>query len=172
MSAEDPSLQSAPPPDAQEAPYLRREKDGHVTYLPEGDGKPVPECRVVRCLPWSLPDQYVSILDKEGNQVRLFRSLDEVPASCREVVTEELAAQYFVPRIDRVRRVDDSFDVLIWVVDTDSGPVEFQVKHDEDIRVLDNHRVIIGDHRGMLFEIPCLEKLDELSRGLVEDRLA
>jgi hypothetical protein len=172
MKTDHPSPQPGAPPVAEDGPRLRRERDGHVTYLPGGDAEPVPECRVVRCFPWSLPDRYVSIRDKDGNEVRLFRSLDEVPEACRDVVVEELGAQDFVPRIDRVRQIDDTFDVLIWIVDTDCGAVEFQVKHDEDIRVLDENRVVIRDHRGMLFEIPNLELLDEHSRGLVEDRLA
>ena len=49
--------------------------------------------------------------------------------------------------------------------------MEFQVRYDEDVRPLGENRVVIKDHKGMLFEIPNLEALDETSWALVEDRL-
>ena len=134
--------------------------------------EPVRDAHVARCFPWSLPDRYLSIRDKDGNELHLFGSIDEVPEASRQVVMEELAAQEFVPRILRVHEIDDSFDIIIWKADTDCGPVEFQVKHDEDIRLLGDNYVIIKDHSGMLFEVPDLDALDEKSRALIEDRLS
>lgn len=84
---------------------------------------------------------------------------------------EELHAEELVPKILRVHDIDDTFEITVWKVDTDRGPVEFQVKDDEDIRPLSEHTISIKDHSGMLFEIRDLRSLDERSRALVEDWL-
>ncbi|MBN1344904.1 MAG: DUF1854 domain-containing protein [Phycisphaerae bacterium] len=152
-------------------PKLKREQDGKLTFFP-GDGRaPTKDCRIARCFPWTEPDRFISIRDKEGNELHLFGSIENVPAESRGVVEDELRAQEFVPRIRRVHAIDDTFEIMIWKADTDRGPVEFQVKDDEDIRVLGDDYVVVKDHTGMLFEIPDLRSLDERSRGLVEDRL-
>jgi hypothetical protein len=152
-------------------PKLQREQDGKLTFYP-GDGRdPIKDCRIARCFPWTEPDRFLSVRDKDGNELHLFGSIDNVPDESREVVEDELRAQEFVPKIRRVHEIDDTFEVMIWKVDTDRGPAEFQVKDDEDIRVLEGDYVVIKDHTGMLFEIPDLAGLDDRSQGLVEDRL-
>ncbi len=158
--------------DAGRAPSLQREQNGHLTFLPSDGREPVANCRVARCFPWSLPDEFISVRDKDGNEVHLFRSIEDVPDDSRRILMDELLAQEFVPKILRVHEIDDTFDILVWKADTDHGPVEFQVKDDEDIRPISENRLVIKDHAGMLFEIPDLEVLDEHSRGLVEDRLS
>ena len=152
-------------------PRLQREPNGQLTFLPGGDQPAISDCRVARCFPWSLPDQFISVRDNDGNEVHLFASLEGVVAASRRLLLAELAAQEFIPRIQRVHDIDDTFDILIWKVDTDRGRMEFQVRYDEDVRPLGENRVVIKDHKGMLFEIPNLEALDETSRALVEDRL-
>jgi len=160
------------PTEGTPQPDLRRESNGHLTFVP-GDGqKPVKECRVARCFPWSMPERFISIRNKDGNELHLFDSIEDVPEGCRPVVTEELGAQEFVPRILRVHEIDDTFEIIVWKADTDRGPVEFQVKDDEDVRALTDDCIVIRDHTGMLFEIPDIGELDERSRALVEDRLS
>ena len=172
MTTTEPIPMTETPIEGTSPPDLRRESDGHLTFA-FGDGrKPVKECRVARCFPWSMPERFISIRDKDGNELHLFGSIDDVPEGCRPVVTEELGAQEFVPKILRVHEIDDTFEIIVWKADTDRGPVEFQVKDDEDVRALTDDCVVIRDHAGMLFEIPDLNALDEKSRALVEDRLS
>ncbi len=158
--------------DPDTRPHLRRGENGGVTFLPPAGGEPIHDCRVARCFPWSLPSEFFSVRDKDGNELHLFDTLQDVPEDSRDVLIEELAAEEFVPQIRSIREIDDTFEILIWKAQTDRGPVEFQVKDDEDIRLLEDNSVVIKDHAGMLFEIPDLAALDETSRALVEDRLS
>jgi carbon monoxide dehydrogenase subunit G len=102
----------------------------------------------------------------------LVRSLDDVEPQTRRVIEEELAAQEFIPRITAVTSVDDQFDVMAWQVETDRGPIELQIKGREDIRQLDDGRVVIKDHAGGMFEVADVSALDPRSRLLVEDQLS
>ncbi len=172
MDTETSMTTAATASDGRAMPRLLREPDGKLTLVPDGGGQSVSDCRVARCFPWSLPDRFLSVRDKDGNELHLFGSLDEVPDGTRQVLIDELAAQEFVPKILRVHEIDDSFEIVVWQADTDRGPVEFQVKDDEDIRVLGDSQVLVKDHNGMLFEIPNLEAMDEASRTLIEDRLS
>ncbi len=155
-----------------ELPGLRREKDGRLTFVPADGAELVRDCRVVRCFPWSVAEQYISIRNPNGEEVFLLHNLEDLAEASLVLLRDELDQIDFVPRITKVYFIDDTFDVSIWRVDTNRGPIEFQVKHDEDVRLLDHARVVIRDHRGMLFEIPSLGGLDEVSRGFVEDRLS
>ena len=152
-------------------PSLRREKDGTLTFSPAGSGEAVRDCHVSRSFPWSLPFRYISIRNSEGEEQLLIPELPEAPAELRHIVEEELSAQELIPRITKIRNVDDTFDMVAWQVDTNSGAVEFQTRHDEDVRQLENNRIIFKDHCGMLFEIPALNDLDPESRAHIEERV-
>jgi len=151
---------------------LVRDLRGDLVFRTDPQAEPIAGVRVVRCFPWSLPDRYISILDKDGNELFLFRTLDEAEPETRRLIEEELQKQEFVPRITAILSVDDQFDVLAWKVQTDRGPVELQIKSTEDIRRLDEKRVLIKDHAGGLFEVPDITQLDARSRRFIEDYVA
>jgi len=151
-------------------PRLERQTNGGLMFVPAEGAKPILDCRVARCFPWSIPDRHISIRDSDGNELHLFGSIQDVPEHSRELVIEELAAQEFIPKILRVHEINDTFEILIWKAETDRGPIEFQVR-DEDIRTLGDNHVVIKDDTGILFDVPDLGALDETSRLLIEDRL-
>lgn len=150
---------------------LERNARGQLVLHRGGAGEPIVGVRVARCFPWSLPQQYISIRDEQGNELHLFESLKQAEPQTRQIIEQELAAQEFVPAITAVERIDDAFDVMTWQVQTDRGPVELQVKSDEDVRQLADGRVLIKDHAGGLFEVRDMQRLDSRSRRLLEDHL-
>jgi hypothetical protein len=151
---------------------LRREADGTLTFSPADGSEASKDCRILRSFPWSMPFRYISIRNKEGTELLLIPELADVPDSLRKIVESELETQELIPAIHKIHSVDDTFEVVVWRVDTNSGRVEFQTRHDEDIRLLEGNRIVFRDHRGMLFEIPSLDQLDSKSRLYVEERLA
>ncbi|MAE65607.1 MAG: hypothetical protein CMJ18_15165 [Phycisphaeraceae bacterium] len=151
--------------------HLQRNEQGDLVLERPGES-PVTPVRVVRCFPWSMPDRYISVRDPEkGVELALIVDPATVDERTRRLIDEELAAQDFVPRITKVERVDDRFEVTAWQMQTDRGAVELQIKSSDDIRYLEDRRVLFRDHAGGLFEIPDLAALDEQSQQLVEDRM-
>lgn len=149
--------------------HLRRNERGQLVFQAGPQSEPIIGVRVARCFPWSMPDRYISIRNDQGDELFLFQSLDQAEPQTRRLIEEELELLQFVPQITTVESVDDQFEVMSWKVQTDRGPVELQVKHAEDIRQLDEKRVLIRDHAGGLFEVRDITKLDPRSRRFIED---
>ena len=150
---------------------LSRDQRGQLVARIGDDAEPVAGVRLARCFPWSMPDSYISIRDKDGKELQLLRSLDEVEAETRRVIGEELDAQEFVPRVQTIENIDDQAEATTWRVVTDRGPIEAQVKTNDDIRRLDENRVLIKDHAGGLLEVADVAALDPDSRQRLEDHL-
>ena len=150
---------------------LRRDERGRLVLHCAADAEPLENVRVARCFPWSLRDRYVSVRDKDGNELVLITDLAATEPETRQLIDEELAAQEFIPVITAIDAVDDSFGVMIWNVQTDRGPIELQIKTTDDIRRIDDRRVLVKDHAGGLFEIPDLAALDPKSQRLAEDHM-
>ena len=134
-----------------------------------------PDCgpvRIARCFPWTAPDEYLSIRDRDGAEACLLATRTGLTPETARLIDEELDAQEFFPRILRVTEVDDRFDVMAWNVETDRGPIELQIEHPEDIRAHDDGRVTLKDHAGGVFIVDDLSRLDPRSRRFIEDRLA
>ena len=150
---------------------LVRDSRGCLILHGGNGAKPVENVRVARCFPWSLPSRYVSIRNEDGEELCLFRSLDDATPSTRQIIEEELSVQEFVPQITAVVGIDDQTEVTVWQVETDKGPIELQVKTSDDIRRLDERRMLIKDYAGALFEIVDVTALDQKSRRLIDDQL-
>ena len=168
------TLPLPPPPPTDPAPGLirvTRDARGHLVFRC-GEAPPVENVSVARCFPWSCRTGYVSLRDAEGSEVCLLRTFAGLDPATHQLLLDELAVQEFVPRITAVRAVDDRFDVMVWQVETDRGPLELQVSHAEDIRQLPSGQVLLKDHIGGLYEVSDLGALDVQSRRFIEDRLA
>ena len=150
---------------------LRRSARGHLVLQPDADTDPIEPVRVVRCFPWSLRDRFVSIRDKDGNEVVLLKDLETIEGQTHRLVEEELASQDFIPHIEAVESVDDRMQAMTWQVRTDRGPIELQIKSTDDVRQLDDQRIAIKDHAGGMFEIVDLGALDPRSQRLVEEHM-
>ena len=150
---------------------LRRDDRGQLRLHATAEAEPIENVRVARCFPWSLRDRYVSIRDKVGNELVLITDLDQTEPDTRRVIEQELDTQEFIPVITAVDTIDDSFGVMIWNVQTDRGPIELQIKTNDDIRRIDDRRVLLKDHAGGLFEIQDVTAFDPKSLRLVEDHM-
>ncbi len=136
---------------------------GTLTLKREGHDD-IPEVRIRRAMPWSKPDQWISIRNKDGKEVHLIEDLSALPRELRVRVEGALETGSFIPTIRSIERVDVSFGFQTWTVETDRGRAEFRVQEREDIRFLDDGRFTLKDADGNLYLLPRLDKLDEASR--------
>ena len=143
---------------------IERDEAGRLVVHLAGREEPLVDVKVARCFPWSLPGHYVSILDKEGKEIALFDTLDELEGENRAIVEEELAAKVFNPIIRRVVGHKHEFGVTSITAETDRGRVTFQVRSRDDVRTLSATRALFRDADGNIYELPDLTKLDRASR--------
>jgi len=152
---------------------------GSVNGSPDGQRSsrgPSTRCRTVivrvaRCFPWSFDGRYISIRNKDNEELYLFRTLDQAESKTRKLIEHELAMQEFVPRITAVENIHDRYELMAWKVRTDRGPIELQIKTTDDIQLLDDGRIVIKDYAGSKFEVRDIESLDSRNRQLIEDHL-
>jgi hypothetical protein len=149
---------------------LLRQEDGTLALIRPG-ADPVRGVGVARCFPWTHNDSFISVRDGEGREICLIDSLSAVKPETRLVMEEELGNQEFLPVVTAVHTVEDQFDVVAWSVETDRGTIEIQVKNAEDVRQLDDGRVLIRDHAGGVFVVRDTSSLDAKSRRIVEERV-
>ena len=166
---------AAKPATAAEAPTPAGEGNGaaleSVTRNPVGQlvvrlkgGAEHVDARVARCFPWTLPDLYISIRDKDGKELCLVKTLEDLAPAGRELIREELEQKVFNPRILKVLDLKQEFGITSILAQTDRGQTTFQVRSRDDIRVLSAARALFRDADGNTYELHDLRALDAASR--------
>jgi hypothetical protein len=121
----------------------------------------------VRAFPLSDPERHIALLDSHGRELLTIDNLAELPVESRQEIAAELADRQFLPRIERVVRVQDAKEPEIWDVVTDRGPVRFLLGDSEEIRRLGPHRAILLDVHGGRYFIPDSRQLDARSQHIL-----
>lgn len=146
---------------------LTRDEEGRVMLRREGSEEPVP-VQIRRAFPWSAESEYVSIRGEDKKEILLIDRLDRHGDSIRKIVREELERHYFIPRIRKVFRIVEEFEIGIWEVETDRGRTTFRVRTRESVRLLGTKRAMIEDADGNFYEIPDLDELDPKSQEAID----
>jgi len=80
-----------------------------------------------QCFPKSMPDKYLSVLDKEGRELELIDSLSSLDEKNKKIVSHYLQFKNFRMRIKRIISVEEEFGVRVFNVETDRGERSFQM---------------------------------------------
>lgn len=123
---------------------------------------------VVRCLPLTEPDRFLSLQDEEGEEIGIIEDPSGLDPDSLRVVEEELDLGYLNAEVRRILKVIPRQGLVSWEVDTDLGPRTVYIKDRSDIRPLPDGRIILTDVYGAKYQIPALEQLDEQSRSWLE----
>lgn len=122
----------------------------------------------VRAFPIAAPNEGVSLVNADGREVAWVDVLDDLPASLRAVITEELLNRELTPVVRRIVSVSTFSTPSIWQVETDRGSTHFVLKGEEDIRRLQDGALWITDSHGIQFIVRDRHALDRRSRRLLE----
>ena len=146
----------------EECPIERitRNTIGQLVVHVKGRQDPYVEAKVARCFPWSLPETYISVRDKEGKEIALLNSADDLDAASKAVLLRELHEKMFAPKIQRVTEFKDEFGVISLTAETDRGVVTFQIRSRDDVRILSDRRALFRDADGNTYELADLNALD------------
>jgi hypothetical protein len=124
--------------------------------------------KVVRCLPLTQPDRFLSVQDDEGNEIGILGDLRELDSESRKLVEAELELYYLKAQVRAIRKVESRNGIITWDLETDLGPRTVHVRDRQHIRPLKDGRIILTDIHEAKYEIPPMETLDERSRFWLE----
>ena len=125
----------------------------------------------VRALPLSHPDQFIAFLDEDKNELGMIEDIGRLRKADRRMLKEELEKCYFMPKITKIHSIVGRFGISRWDVNTDRGPVQFDLRTRSDVQPFDDGRVLIKDIDGVRYEIPNYHRLDLNSAALVETQI-
>jgi hypothetical protein len=122
-----------------------------------------------RAFPFDDPYRYISVLDKDQNEIGIIGDLRNIEPEIRKLLEEELERKYYTPEIKAIKQVKERYGFSYWKVETDIGPLQFTVQdtYRSILRVTPT-RIFIVDMNGNRYEVPDLEALDRKSYRLIE----
>jgi hypothetical protein len=128
--------------------------------------------KIVRLFPYSHPEGWLSLQDKDGKEIGVLETLDGMPNESRSIILDELGRRYLAPRIVRLLSRKQRFDVFQWKADTDRGRVTFLTRGLRDqLQQSLSGRFAFTDVEGNRYEVVDLAALDPLSRKLLEEQM-
>ena len=122
----------------------------------------------VRAHPISAPDEGLSLVGSHGHELAWIERLSALPDGPRRVLEAELAVREFHPTLKRLISVNTFATPSTWRIETDRGEVDFVLKNEEDIRRLEEGRLLITSNHGVQLEVPDRWALDKQSKKLLE----
>lgn len=122
----------------------------------------------VRAHPISAPDEGVSLVGVHGHELAWVERVSALPDGPRRLLEAELAAREFHPVLKRLIAVNTFATPSTWRVQTDRGEVDFVLKSEEDIRRLEEGRLLITSTHGVQLQVPDRWALDKHSKKLLE----
>ena len=146
---------------------LHFEREGSRLRLRTGDDEEPREVHLFRLFPRSEPDGWISVVDEKGREIGLVRDLSKLDRETRDLVREALHRRYMVPRIERILRARERFDLVELDVRTDRGERRVLIRDArESIEMRGPSRFTITDVDGNFYDIPDAGRLDLRSRQI------
>lgn len=122
-----------------------------------------------RAFPFENKYEYISVNDKDGKEIAMIKSLDDLDELQRKYVQDELERKYFTPAIKKILSMKERFGFSYWKVMTDTGEMTFTVRDTyRSIHKIDMRHIFITDVDGNRYDIPDLESLDRKSYKKLE----
>lgn len=135
------------------------------------DGNYVRHSRVWlhRSFPFDMPLEYVSVQNKDQEELGLIRDISAFAEEEKTVLTGELERKYYTPEIKKIMTLKETRGYSFWRVITDSGELNFTVQDtSRSIARIGADRAFVFDICGNRYEIKSLSALDKNSARKLE----
>ena len=123
----------------------------------------------VRAFPIQSPEDGISIVNLDGEEVAWVDALGDVPEPIQTLIREELAAREFMPVLHEILAVTSFSTPCTWTVATDRGQTEFVLRGDEDIRRIGTEgALLIADSHGIQYLVRDQFALNAQSKKILD----
>lgn len=143
------------------------QSDHYLLRLTLADGRVIEDLEPRRLFPIRKKDTYISLLDRQEEEIALIRDLGALDASSREAVCACLATIYRIPVITKILDINETFGTLMWKVETDRGTVSFLIRGRYQTVKRIGKRFRVRDNCDNRYEILDYTALDRRSRHLL-----
>ena len=122
-----------------------------------------------RCFPFETPDEYISVLNRDGREYAMIRDLADFPQEYADIIRAELDRKYLCPEIKSIKTLKEKLGYSYWTVDTDIGVMEFTVYDTyRNIARVGGGMLVITDVDGNRYRIYDYNVLDRRSYKKIE----
>ncbi len=126
-----------------------------------------------RAFPFDMPNEYISVLDKNKKEIGFIRSLDDFDKAERLLLTTELETKYYTPVIKKILSLKEHYGFSYWKTVCDFGEKTFTLQdtYRSIIKATNadgTERIFILDVDGNRYVIPDVEALDRQSYKKIE----
>ena len=122
-----------------------------------------------RAFPFDAPEEFISVLDMDGKEYGIIRSLAEFGEGARALIQGELDRKYLSPIITKIVSLKDKLGFSYWEVETDCGKKSFTMQ--DTFRNLfhnSENGIVLTDVDGNRYMIPDVLELDPKSYRKIE----
>lgn len=125
------------------------------------------EVELAQCFPLSHPNEYFSLKDKEGQEIELIQSLNDLDNDSREIIENYQSFKSFKCKVIGIYLIEEDFGLRNFKVKTNMGDRSFQMPLDEWPKVNKDGTILFEDVFGEKFILECLEFGDKHLRPYV-----
>jgi hypothetical protein len=146
---------------------LRRDSFGKLIMTAD-DGQVHQGVSPVRAFPIQSPDEGISLVLHDGQEVAWIEALADLPPAVRQLVADELEGREFMPEILHLASVSSYATPCTWFVKTDRGDTAFTLKDEGDIRRIGAASLLVADNHGIHFLIRDMYTIDKHTRRILD----
>lgn len=139
--------------------------ENNLVNLVLSSGERIEALEPRRLFPVNFPEKYITLLNGDGDEVAVIRSLTELDEKSEECIRRSLNDYYLVPEIIKILAVSEKSGTIRWTVLTDRGEKSFDIRNrNHDIRIYKNGAVRVRDSDDNRYIIQNYNALDQKSR--------
>lgn len=140
--------------------------ENNLVVLTLENGEKISGLEPRHLFPISDPKNYISLLDNNGVEIALIRSLSELDEASADCIEKSLSDYYRVPKITKIISINEKYGTLRWTVETDRGVKKFDIRNrNHDIKVSENGNVRLRDSDDNRYIIEDYRALDSHSKS-------
>lgn len=122
-----------------------------------------------RAFPFDLLEEYISVQNKDQEEIGLIRTLTDFDEAAQEILRGELEHKYYTPKITKIVSLKEAHGYSFWQVESDAGALQFTLQDTfRNLLRVGEDKVYVFDNYGNRYVIESLEKLDRHSLRKIE----
>lgn len=135
-------------------------------------GKTYHELLIYLAFPMHHTSGYVSVRNKEGDEIGIIRDLSKLDRDSAAQLKEEIELRYFLPKVIKIHSIKQKSDRWFWELETHLGSIRIIMRNlHEHIHFPGGNRIILSDLDGRRCDIQDWQQLDATSQRLLKDIL-